>query len=180
MTEETETPESEPELESESPAAPAAAKPDGTFRSAFNLKPMLPLEKRVAFWVAVAGAVGTVGLWLPFMDEGGFVWMPIGVALALLLLWASQRRGRMTTAVAAFLLSFAVWPYPLVGMPFLVLGMWLWFRGRPSPEELVARRKARAEAVAARRAAKRGKPIEATGRPVPPQSKRYTPPARKR
>lgn len=150
--------------------------------SAFALKPLEPMERRVALYVAVGGAVFVFGQWALFWSRPGIVWLPIEAVMLAALAWASQRRGRMATSLAGFLLASSVYPFPFAGLPFIVLGLWLWFRGRPSPEEIEARRRARTAAIEAKRAAKRGKPapVSPTGRKAPPQSKRYTPPAGKR
>lgn len=150
--------------------------------SVMALKPLEPMERRVGLYVALAGALFVGGQWGLFWSRPGIVWLPIEALGLIALLWASQRRGRMATSLACFLLASSVYPLPFAGLPFIVFGLWLWFRGRPSPEEIQARRQARIEANEAKRAAKRGKPapISATGRKAPPQSKRYTPPAGKR
>jgi hypothetical protein len=150
--------------------------------SVMALKPLEVMERRVGLYVALVGAAFVFGQWALFWSRPGVVWLPIEAVALVALLWASQRRGRMATSLACFLLASSVYPLPFAGLPFIVFGLWLWFRGRPSPEEIQARRAARAEVMEAKRAARRGKPapVSATGRKAPPQSKRYTPPAGKR
>lgn len=145
--------------------------------SAMGLKPLEPLERRVGLWVAVITAAAQVGIWTAFWDSGGAIGLPIGLTLSAALGWASQRRGRLATGIAAFVVSMA-WPIGVVGMPIMLFGLWLWFRGRPSPDEIAERQRLRAEANAAKRAARRGQPVPT--KKTPPQSKRYTPPANRR
>lgn len=143
--------------------------------SRLGLKPLDPLERRVAFAVAMVAVVGSIALWAAMWVDLARLWLPVDLFFAAVLAYASQRLGRLGVGVAAFLLSFSVWPVPLVGLPFLLLGLWLWFRGRPSPEEIEQRRAERTAAMEAKRRAKRGEPEPV--RKAPPQSKRYTPPA---
>ncbi|MDQ1438641.1 MAG: hypothetical protein QOK43_2270 [Acidimicrobiaceae bacterium] len=160
--------------------------------SAFAMKPLDDLEQRVTLYAAVVGGAAFLGLWAPgFFETTALLGASIGVVLAGLLGYSSRRRSRFFAGVMSFLVAFP-WPVTLAGTPFLILGMWLWFRGKPSPEEIEARRQARDEALAAKRAA-RGKggrrsgrggdgdaPAASTGKAPPKPSKRYTPPARKR
>lgn len=151
--------------------------------SVFGLKPLDPRERKVSLWIAVGGVVYIGGQWAVFWSSPGAVWLPIELVMLAALGWASQRRGRMATSLACFLLASSVYPLPFGGLPFIIQGLWLWFRGRPSPEEIQARRQARAAAAEAKRATRRGgrgAAAPSTGKKPPPQSKRYTPPARKR
>jgi hypothetical protein len=139
------------------------------------------LERRVCLITAVVAAAASIGLWAPsFFQAAALILAAAGLAIAGLLAFAARRGSRFLAGLATFLLSFVPWPISLIGMPFLGLGMWLWFRGRPSPEEIAERRAQRAAAVAAKRAAKRGVSSTAADTKRPPPSKRYTPPARRR
>jgi len=148
----------------------------------FSLKPLDDLEHKITLWVGVVALVVSVVSWVPDFDESiAIAWAGIGAVMSGALIWSAQRRSRFLSGTAAFLVSFAPWRFVFAGMPFLLLGMWLWFRGRPSQEEIAERRRLRDEALAARRAAKRGEaPVPTTGKAPPKPSKRYTPPARKR
>lgn len=161
------------QIDDEQPAAPP--KPP----SMFALKPLDALERRVTFWAAAIGAVMSIALWAPaYFDPEAVVSSALGVVTSGGLAYAAYRRSRFLAGTAAFLVSFSL---SVPGMLFLLLGMWLWFRGRPSPEEVAERRRLRDEAIAAKRAARRGKaPAPTAGRTPPKPSKRYTPPAGKR
>jgi hypothetical protein len=150
-----------------------------------SMKPLTPLEKRVSSWAAVFAGAAAVGLWGPqFFRLAAVLWAAIGLVMAGFLSWAARRENRFLTGIAAYVLAFGPWPILLGGTPFLLLGVWLWFRGRPSPEEIEERRQARAAAIAEKRAgrgkgARRGAEDpaeEGSGRKRPGQSKRYTPP----
>lgn len=181
-TEATDVAEAEAEESADDAAAESTVPPRGP--SMFGLKPLDPVERRVSLWIAAIAAAVSIGSWAPEFPNGTSVlFAAIGVVMSAALAWSARRNSRFLTGSAAFLLSFGPWRFEFAGLPFLILGLWLWFRGRPSPEEIVERRRLRDEANAARRAAKRGQPApgpSSTGRTPPKPSKRYTPPARKR
>ena len=140
-------------------------------------------EQRYAFLAAGLGAAVSVALWAPSFDErAGVALAAIGVTMSALLALAARRRSRLLTGGAAALLSFGPWGFVwLVGLPFLVLAVWLVLRAprpepRPRPERVprASRRRQAAEdddgEVAAVTAAPR-----APAAP-PKASKRYTPP----
>ena len=102
--------------------------------------------------------------------------------------FGAWKRSRILSGFAIILLGFGPWGRAwMVGMPYLLLGMWLWFRGKPSQEEIMERRKIREANIAEKRAAKAaargaGKTPAGSGArtssPKPPPNKRYTPPKR--
>lgn len=152
------------------------------------MKRLDDLEQRVAFGAAAVAAVLSIALNVYDLPET-LLFALIGVVFAGVMAAAGQRRSRLLAGVAAYLLAFGPWHVALVGTPFLMIGLWMWFRGRPGPEELEARRQARAARMAERRAARsasRGKGSKgaadpaATGKKAPPPSKRYTPPGTRR
>jgi len=147
------------------------------------VKPLDDLEQRATWAVAAIGVVMSVALnihTLPFAL--------IGFAMAGFMVFGAQRRSRFMVAAASWLLTFGPWHVALFGTPFIILGLWLIFRGRPSPEEIEARRQARdarvAEAKAARDAKRGGRTGGKGGQSSPSRgpaaSKRYTPPGTRR
>ena len=139
-------------------------------------------EQRYAFLAAGLGAAVSVALWAPTFDEpAGVAFAGIGVIMSGLLAVAARRRNRLFTGGAAALLSFGPWGFLwLVGLPFLVLAVWLVLRApRPEPRtrpERVTRASRRRQA-----AADDGADAEVTIAPrapagPPKASKRYTPP----
>lgn len=149
-----------------------------------SMKPLSPREQQVASWAAVVAGAASTGLWVPqFFRAAAVLWAAIGLVMAGFLMWSARRGSRFLTGIACYVLAFGPWPIVLGGGPFLVLGTILWFRGRPSPEEIEARRKERAQAMADRRAAKAAgrrrrpdAPPSDDGKKRPEASKRYTPP----
>ena len=143
--------------------------------------------------VALAGAGLGVVIALVMLVAGLFasppiLWAGVAVVMAGFLAMMANRRARPWTGAGLFLLAFGPWgQYAIVGAPFLAAGMWIWFRGRPSAEEIEERRRARDAKIAERRAARtsaRGRQAGAeaasgSGRPRPEASKRYTPPKSK-
>ena len=141
-------------------------------------------EQRYAFLAAGLGAAVSVALWAPSFDEpAGVALAGIGVIMSALLALAARRRSRLFTGGAAALLSFGPWGFLwLVGLPFLVLAVWLVIRApRPEPRP----RPERAPRVSRRRRAAAGDGAEADGEAAvtprapagpPKASKRYTPP----
>lgn len=138
-------------------------------------------EQRYAFVAAALGAAVSVALWAPTFDEpAGVALAGIGVIMSALLALAARRRSRLLTGGAAALLSFGPWGFLwLVGLPFLVLAVWLVLRAprpqpRPRPERVP-------RASRRRQAADDGAEAEVTVAPrapagPPKASKRYTPP----
>lgn len=161
---------------------PEAPLPPPRPPSIFALKPLDALERKVTLGMAALAAAVSVGSWVPEFEQSAAIgFAAIGLLMAGALAWSAMGGSRFLAGTAAFLISFAPWRFVFAGMPFLVLGLWLWFRGRPTPEEVAERRRLREEAIAARRAAKRGAPAKpSTGKTPPKPSKRYTPPAGKR
>ena len=100
--------------------------------------------------------------------------------------FGAWKRSRILTGFAIILLGFGPWGRAwAVGMPYILLGMWLWFRGKPSPEEIEERRKARDAKIAERREAKAAARSGGSGgsgktraSSSPKPNKRYTPPKR--
>jgi hypothetical protein len=151
---------------------------------------MKPLDDRERRYLLIG--VAAVVVVLPFLASfGALDPQPMQRAIFLLVLtsamaYAARRRSRLLAGFSTFLLAFGPWGQAwVVGMPFLPLGMWLWFRGKPSPEEIEARRQARDARVAERRAAKEAARAERSGKPAksskpsgprPERNKRYTPP----
>lgn len=139
-------------------------------------------EQRYAFLAAGVGAAVSVALWAPSFDErAGVALAGTGVIMSALLAVAARRRSRLFTGGAAAVLSFGPWGFLwLVGLPFLVLAVWLVLRA-PKPEprtrpERVTRASRRRQA-----AADDGAEAEVTMAPrapagPPKASKRYTPP----
>lgn len=138
-------------------------------------------EQRYAYLGAGLGAAMSVALWAPSFDEwAGVMLAGIGVAMSGLLALAARRRSRLFTGGAAVLLSFGPWGYAwLIGLPFLVLAVWLVLRAprpepRPRPERppRASRRRTRGGGE--------GEEEEASAPPKPAEppkaSKRYTPP----
>jgi putative Ca2+/H+ antiporter (TMEM165/GDT1 family) len=160
------------------------------------MKPLDDRERRAALLGALGAVAVSLALNVTFLPEKlPFLRLGVGVLMAAFLAGAAQRRSRVLTGVATFLLAFGPWGGAwVVGAAYLVLGMWLWFRGKPSPEEIAERRAARDAVIAERRAAKAakrggggagrggrgGEPDVPGAARRPPPSKRYTPPARKR
>lgn len=111
------------------------------------------------------------------------------LVLTSLMAWGAWRRSRVLSGMALFLVAFGPWGRSwFAGMPLMGIGMWLWFRGRPSQEEIEERRKARDAKIAERRAAKvaarrAGNAAGSGAGPVtkaPKPNKRYTPPSSRR
>lgn len=140
-------------------------------------------EQRYAYLAAGLGAAVSVALWAPSFDErAGVALAAIGVAMSGLLALAARRRSRLLTGGAAALLSFGPWGFLwLVGLPFLVLSVWLILRApRPEPRprpERTPRPSRRRRADSADDDAE-GSPVPAARAPAgpPKPSKRYTPP----
>jgi hypothetical protein len=153
------------------------------------MKRLDELEQRVAFGAAAVAAVLSIALNVYDLPET-LLFALIGVVFAGVMAEAGRRRSRLLAGVAAYLLAFGPWHVALVGTPFLMVGLWMWFRGRPGPEELEARRQARDARVAERRASRgRGRSKAGSddaagsgkaGKKAPPPSKRYTPPGTRR
>jgi hypothetical protein len=155
------------------------------------VKPLDDLERRLSLYAAAVAAVFALAL-----NVGGlFEPVPvtravIGLVMAAFLVVAARRGSRILTGFAVFLIAFGPWEGAwVVGGPFLVLGMWLWFRGKPSPEEIEERRRARDAKMAERRTARqagrtgrgRGRSGASAESPSGPKaSKRYTPPSTRR
>jgi hypothetical protein len=157
------------------------------------MKPLDQLEQRVSLAGAAVGVFMAVALNLHTLPFAG-----IGLVMALVIAAGAQKRSRLLAGAGAYLLAFGPWHIALLGTPFLLLGLWFWYRGRPSPEEIEARRQARDAKTAEQRAARdakrsgrgggagrsrRGRGADdsaGSDRRPPEQSKRYTPPARKR
>lgn len=150
-----------------------------TSTSIFALKPLDDREALFARIGAGLGAVTSTALAFALLRfPVSLANAAMGVVLSGLMAWAAHRRSRFLAGLAAFMLSLG-FPLEFAGTPWLLLGMYLWLRGRPTPEEAAERRRLRQEQVAARRAAKRGETVTpTTGKKPPPPSKRYTPPAR--
>lgn len=139
-------------------------------------------EQRYAYLAAGLGAVLSVGLWAPTFDKpAGLAFAGIGVIMSALVAVAAWRRSRLFTGGAAALLSFGPWGFLwLVGLPFLVLAVWLVLRApRPEPRP----RPERAPRASRRRQAAAGADAEAEATVAPrapsgppKASKRYTPP----
>ena len=156
---------------------------------ATKFKPLDDLEQRLV----LAGAALAVFMSV-VLNLHSLPFALIGVVMAVVLVFGARRRSRFTVAVGAYVLAFGPWHvYALAGTPFLLLGLWLWYRGRPSPEQIEARRQARDAQMAEKRAAREAKRGSSRGssraaspdstggdRRPPERSKRYTPPARKR
>jgi hypothetical protein len=166
----------------------AAAVAAGTVGTAafWAMKPLDQLEQRVSMAGAAVGVFMAVALNLHTLPFAG-----IGLAMALVIVAGAQRRSRLLAGAGSYLLAFGPWHIALLGTPFLLLGLWFWYRGRPSPEEIEARRQARDAKTAEQRAARDAKrsgrrrggtddSAAGTDRRPPERSKRYTPPARKR
>jgi hypothetical protein len=154
------------------------------------MKRLDDLEQRVAYGAAAVAAVLSIALNVYHLP-GSLLFALIGVVFAGVMVAAGQRRSRLLAGVAAYLLAFGPWHVALVGTPFLMVGLWMWFRGRPGPEELEARRQARDARMAERRASRgagrgRGRSKAGAdddaggGKKAPPPSKRYTPPGTRR
>ena len=137
-------------------------------------------EQRWAYRAAGLGAAMSVALWAPSFDEGaGVVLALIGVAMSGLLALTARRRSRLFTGGAAVLLSFGPWGFAwLIGLPFLVLAVWLVLRApRPEPRprpERAPRRSRRRRAESEEDAEEPATPRAPAGPPKP--STRYTPP----
>ena len=137
-------------------------------------------EQRYAYLAAGLGAAMSVALWAPSFDErAGVILALIGVAMSGLVALAARRRSRLFTGGAAALLSFGPWGYAwLIGLPFLVLAVWLVLRApRPEPRPRPERppRASRRRRAAEDDADEAPPPPKAPAGP-PPASKRYTPP----
>lgn len=137
-------------------------------------------EQRYAFLAAGLGASVSVALWAPSFDEpAGLALAGIGVLMSALLALAARRRSRLLTGGAAALLSFGPWGFLwLVGLPFLVLAVWLVLRAprpEPGPRPERAPRASRRRRAAADDGAEAGVEVRAPAGPPKP-SKRYTPP----
>lgn len=137
---------------------------------------LTPDQQRVAKLGAVLAAIVFVGLWASrYPKPAAVAASGIGLVMAGLLYLAARRGSIVLTALAAFVVSFGPWG-------------WLWMLGAPyiawSGMLLYRASKAAADAAGPREPRRRKKPVEEAApvadRRPPDQSKRYTPPARKK
>jgi hypothetical protein len=150
-------------------------------------RPLDDLEQRVLVWAALLGAVVSAVL------AGAGLWAALlGLPIAGFLYLTARRRNRLLASLAVFLLAFGPWGAVwVVGAPFLLAGMWVTFRGKPTEAEIAERRAARDAKLAERRAAraasgkggkggKEGAAAASPSKAAPKPSKRYTPPGTRR
>ena len=88
-------------------------------------------ERRIALWAAgLAAATWVVILALSGLRVRAVVLAAIGLALAGLLALAARNGSRLLTGIAAVVLGYGPWGAAFIlGLPYVLLAVWLLFRG---------------------------------------------------
>lgn len=137
---------------------------------------LTPEQQRVAKVGAGVAALVFVGLWAPsYPRVAALTASGIGVAMAAFLYLAARRGTVVLTALAAFVVSFGPWgALWVLGAPYIAWSGMLLYRASKAAADAAGPREPRRKKKAAVDAET---PAE---RRAPDQSKRYTPPARKK
>lgn len=137
-------------------------------------------EFKVSLYAAALAAATFVALWVALdFTRPATILGAVGLALAGLLALAAQRRSRILTGVAAVVLGYGPWGRAFIlGLPYVALAAWLFFRGARARAERKygPRRTVEAGSKEVAPEARRGQ----GARSSPPRAnKRYTPPQRR-
>ncbi|MDP8991500.1 MAG: hypothetical protein M3N31_00315 [Actinomycetota bacterium] len=146
-------------------------------------------ERRVSLWASALAAATWVALLVLFGFTGrAAVLAAIGLALAGLLALAARSGSRVLTGLAAVVLGYGPWGAAFIlGLPYVVLAGWLFFRGskaRALQRQQTAGERGGREAEEGgdkpTRPSRRTRPERARPAAGPRPNKRYTPPQRRR
>ena len=137
---------------------------------------LTPGQQRAARVGAVVAALVFVGLWAPrYPKPAALAASGIGVAMAAFLYLAARRGSVVLTALAAFVVSFGPWGWLwMLGAPYIAWSGMLLYRASKAAADAAGPREPRRKKKTAEEAA------APTERQPPRESKRYTPPARKK
>lgn len=136
-------------------------------------------EVKVSLYASALAAATFVALWVALdFTRPATILGAVGLALAGLLALAARRRSRILTGVAAVVLGYGPWGQAFIlGLPYVGLAAWLFFRGARARAERKygPGRATEAGSKEVPEARKRQAP-----RSSPPRAnKRYTPPQRR-
>lgn len=137
-------------------------------------------EQKVSLYAAALAAATFVALWVVLdFTAPATILGAIGLVLAGLLALAARRRSRILTGLAAVVLGYGPWGRAFIlGLPYVGLAAWLFYRGARSRAE--SKYQARRTVEAESRESGGGPKKAPTGRSAPPSpNKRYTPPQRR-
>lgn len=137
-------------------------------------------EHKVSLYAAALAAATFVALWVALgFSQPATILGAIGLGLSGLLALAARRRSRILTGMAAVVLGYGPWGGAFIlGLPYVALAAWLFYRGARSRAERKYGPRTAVEARAKEPARPSGK--EPARRSSPPRpNKRYTPPQRR-
>ncbi len=137
-------------------------------------------EVKVSLYAAALAAATFVALWVALdFTRPATILGAVGLVLAGLLAMAARSRSRILTGVAAVVLGYGPWGRAFIlGLPYVALAAWLFFRGARARAERKygARRTVEAGSKDVARQPRK-EPVSRSSPPRP--NKRYTPPQRR-
>ena len=136
-------------------------------------------EVKVSLYASALAAATFVALWVALdFTRPATILGAVGLVLAGLLALAARRRSRILTGVAAVVLGYGPWGQAFIlGLPYVALAAWLFFRGARARAE---RKYSQRRTVEAGSKGVPGARKEQARRSSPPRAnKRYTPPQRR-